>query len=121
MSPLRGAGPAVSGGDMVPVAARLRYTQWLRLGVGLVVLCVAAGAPQFLGGSFADVWPTTLVYLGLGVVAEMGWRAISRRALLLFGLMLMIDGVYLGWLSYLTGGVYSPVRYLILLQVVAVT
>src|SRR3954454_4934815 len=44
-----------------------------------------------------------------------------QRALLLFGVMLMIDGLYLGWLSSLTGGVYSQVRYLIFLQVVAVT
>src|SRR5439155_20907798 len=39
----------------------------------------------------------------------------------LFGVMLMIDGVYIGWLTYLTGGVYSNVRYLILIQAVAVT
>ena len=49
---------------------------------------------------------------------EIGWRVITHRALLLFGLMLMIDGAYLGWTSYLTGGVFSPVSYLILIHVV---
>src|SRR2546423_3709852 len=117
----RSSRPVLSGGDMVPVAARLRYTQWLRFGFGMAVLVVAAGAPQFLGAPLSDVWPSTLVYLGLGLVAEVGWRLTSHRALVLFGVMLMIDGIYLGWLSYLTGGVYSQVRYLILLQVVAVT
>src|SRR5205085_12450380 len=98
----RQGGPALTGtGDMVPVTARLRYTQWLRLGIGVLVLCVAAATPQTLGASFRDVLPSTLMYLGLGVIAELGWRAISHRALLLFGLMLMIDGIYLGWLSYL--------------------
>src|SRR4051794_26251158 len=108
-------------GDMVPVTARLRYTQWLRLGIGALVLCVAAAAPATLGASLGDVLPSTLMYLCLGLVAELGWRVIRHRALLLFGVMLMIDGIYLGWLSYLTGGVYSQVRYLIFLQVVAVT
>src|SRR4051812_5777885 len=127
MSPAKGIvnrqrGPVVAtGGDMVPVTARLRYTQWLRLGIGALILCVAAAAPSTLGASLRDVLPSTLMYLCLGLVAELGWRVIRHRALLLFGVMLMIDGIYLGWLSYLTGGVYSQVRYLIFLQVVAVT
>src|SRR3954451_1504947 len=127
MSPAKGIvnrqrGPVVAtGGDMVPVTARLRYTQWLRLGIGALILCVAAAAPSTLGASLRDVLPSTLMYLCLGLVAQLGWRVIAHRALLLFGVMLMIDGIYLGWLSYLTGGVYSQVRYLMFLQVVAVT
>src|SRR3954471_20596255 len=109
--------PALAGGDMVPVAARLRYTQYLRFGIAALVLAVAAIAPTALGGSFRDVWPTTVVFLGLAAVAEFGWRMVEHRALLLFGVMLMGDGVYLGWISSLTGGVYSQVRFLVLLHV----
>jgi two-component system cell cycle response regulator len=113
--------PALAGGDMVPVGARLRYTQFLRFGMAALILVVAAAVPEALGAPLRDVWPTTLVYLALAAVAEVGWRLVSHRALVLFGVMLMVDGVYLGWISYLTGGVYSQVRFLVLLHVVAVT
>src|SRR4051812_17296744 len=115
--------PAVAGSasDLVPVASRLRYTQMLRFGIGVLILCASAAAPQALGGSFSDVWAPTMIYLGLAAVAELGWRVVSHRALLLFGAMLMVDGVYLGWVSYLTGSVFSHVRFLILIHVVAVT
>jgi diguanylate cyclase (GGDEF)-like protein len=86
-----------------------------------LILIVAAVVPEALGAPLRDVWPTTLVYLSLAAVAEIGWRVVSHRALVLFGVMLMVDGIYLGWISYLTGGVYSQVRFLVLLHVVAVT
>jgi diguanylate cyclase (GGDEF)-like protein len=108
-------------GDMVPVAARMRYTQLLRVGMGIAVLVLAIARPLVVGAKFSDIWPATLLYLGVAAVAEAGWRAVAQRALVLFGLMLTVDGIYLGAITYLTGGVYSQFRYLVLIYVVAIT
>jgi diguanylate cyclase (GGDEF)-like protein len=47
------------------------------------------------------------------------WKLWRAQALVLFALPLMVDGVYLGWTSWATGQ-QSPVRYLIVLQLIAV-
>src|SRR4051812_10242690 len=44
-----------------------------------------------------------------------------RRGLWLFGRLLMLDGLYLAWASYMTGGSNGPLRYLILVHLGAVT
>jgi diguanylate cyclase (GGDEF)-like protein len=108
-------------GDMVPVAARMRYTQLLRLGLGVAVVVLAAARPEIVGAHFDHIWPSTVVYLTIAAIAEIGWRAVAHRALVLFGLMLIVDGLYLGAISYVTGGVYSQMRYLVLIYVVAIT
>ena len=40
---------------------------------------------------------------------------------MLLGVTLLLDGAYLTWISYLTGGMSSPVRYLFVLHLVGVT
>ena len=45
----------------------------------------------------------------------------NRRGLWLFGSLLMLDGLYLAWASYMTGGSNGPLRYLILVHLGAVT
>jgi diguanylate cyclase (GGDEF)-like protein len=46
---------------------------------------------------------------------------VRRHGGLVFGALLGIDGVFLLWASYATGGATGPVRYLILVHVAAVT
>jgi len=113
--------PIARIGEVVPVAARLRYTQLLRLGIAALVTGLAVVRPGLLGASLGEIWPATTLYLGLAAIAEVGWRVIAHRARGLFAVMLMVDGVYLGWTTYLTGGVLSQISYLVLLHVVGVT
>src|SRR5205807_8249597 len=64
---------------------------------------------------------SALGYLLVCVFAELLWRLMHRRGLWLFGSLLMLDGLYLAWASYLTGGSNGPLRYLILVHLGAVT
>jgi diguanylate cyclase (GGDEF)-like protein len=106
--------------ESVPVAERLRVTQYLRLAaVGLLMGCAFA-APQVLGDSRRQAITATFVYLGVVVFGEGLSRLLKERVVLLFSALLIIDGLWLAWTSYLTGGSTSPVRYLVLLHLGAV-
>ncbi|MCW2623145.1 MAG: diguanylate cyclase [Frankiales bacterium] len=120
MSTLLARTPVGPGGDSVPVAERLRVMQYLRLaGVALVLLC-ALIAPDVLGTGRDAAVVTSLLYAGVVLLAEMLSRLGTHRLVLLFGVLLILDGVWLAWVSYLTGGLWSPLRYAILLHLAAV-
>jgi diguanylate cyclase (GGDEF)-like protein len=105
--------------DLVPLAERLRYMQLFRLGVSALAFLFAGLAPDLFSDlRFSQVAAGTGAFLLATTASEglsrLGWQ----RAL--FGAMLIIDGLYLAWLSYATGGIASPFRYLVLLHLVAV-
>ena len=64
--------------------------------------------------------PWALGFLALIVTVELIVRLIPKRMVLLFSGMLMVDGVWLAWAAYLTGGTTSPLRYAMLLHLGAV-
>jgi diguanylate cyclase (GGDEF)-like protein len=112
---------AVAGGDAVPVAERFRITQLIRLSaVALTLLCkwVAPEAlsPDLNGG----LVPWAVGFLGATFAAELIVRVLPKRIVLLFSAMLMVDGIWLAWAAYLTGGTTSPLRYAMLLHLGAV-
>ncbi|MDQ1687195.1 MAG: hypothetical protein QOK42_170 [Frankiaceae bacterium] len=108
--------------ELVPLASRLRYSQLLRLGMALTILVLAATVPQVLGGYLRSLAPVTLAYLGVAAIGELGARLLPRRSLLvIFGLLLIVDGAWLAYLTYLTGGAYSQVRYLMIIHITGVT
>lgn len=109
------------GGEVASLAERLAYMQWLRVGFA----AVAVGATPLVLALSADlahqVRVTTFGYLGLVAAAEALRRKVPRSSLHVLGAMLLVDGIYLAWTTYLTGGVDSPLRVLIYLHVVSVT
>jgi diguanylate cyclase (GGDEF)-like protein len=110
----------VRAAESVPVAERLRVTQYLRVAaIGLLLLC-AALAPQALAPGRRQAVLTTLVYAGIVVVGEGLSRILRDRVVVLFSALLIIDGLWLAWASYVTGSLSSPVRYLVLLHLGAV-
>ena len=114
-------GNARSAADVVSLAERLRHMQLLRLALVVAASSFSLLAPELIGGrGFGDLLAGTGLYLLLSLVSEGIWRLSRRRGLTLFGGMLILDGVYLAWLSYMTGGSGSPLRYLIVLHLVAV-
>ena len=107
-------------GDAVPVEERFRITQLLRLAAaGLVLLC-AWLAPEAMLPDTGTIYPWTLSFVAVAILAETLVRVFPRRTLVLFSGMLMVDGIFLAWAAYLTGGTTSPLRYLLLLQLGAV-
>ncbi|MCA1846423.1 MAG: hypothetical protein LC792_25160, partial [Actinobacteria bacterium] len=105
---------------IVPLADRVRYMRLFRLAaVALVVACKVA-APGLLRGSTHQVFVGTGCFLGVSVAGEVLWRLLGRRNLRLLGVMPIVDGAYLAWLSFVTGATVSPARYLIVVYLVAV-
>ncbi len=112
---------SVAAGDAVPVTERFRVSQWLRvafaglLGMGLLTL-PSAFEPQ---GN--EMVPWLLGYLGVAGLGEVAVRLRPQRALGLFSTFLILDGIWLSTLTYLSGATTSPVRYGVLLHLGAVT
>jgi diguanylate cyclase (GGDEF)-like protein len=107
-------------GELVPIADRMRYMQGFRL-----LLAVAVGLVAAIVGDNLTVAPLVLVaitagYLAMSGLTHLAWRVSRRGGLALFGMMLMIDGVFLAWTSWATGGAVSPLRFVIALHLVTV-
>ena len=109
-----------TSGELVPITDRLRYMQGFRFVLAAVVGVVAALSQGSLETSALELGALTGAYLVLSLVTHVAWRVSRRGGLALFGFMLMVDGAYLAWVSYATGGAASPLRYLILLHIIAV-
>ncbi|MGI8707598.1 MAG: diguanylate cyclase [Actinomycetota bacterium] len=105
--------------DLVPISERIRYMQLLRLGVAVVVLLASWLVPGALGAGFDKLALVTVAYVVASLAGEAMWR-FTRRSTVLFGTLLIVDGLYLAWISYLTGGLISPFRFLILLHLISV-
>ena len=107
--------------DLVPLEERLLYLRVLRAVIAAATVLDAALLPHLLRRPFLTVASSALGYLVVCLVAEGVWRLMHRRGLWLFGGLLMMDGIYLAWATYCTGGSNGPLRYLILVHLGAVT
>lgn len=106
--------------ELVPLADRLRYMRLLRIGLVLVVVTVAGLNPGGVAPASTRLWPATAVYIAMFSAGELFWRLWRRRGLWLFGVLLVTDAAYLVYASYLTGGMSSPLRFTVLLHLIAV-
>jgi len=110
-----------SAGELVPLADRLRYTQVFRAVLVAIVAGCTLALPEGLVVPAAQVWLATAGFAAAAAVGHGLWRVSGRRGgVTVFGAMLIVDGLYLAWASYATGGWASPLRYLILIHVAAV-
>jgi hypothetical protein len=107
--------------DLVPLRERLLYLRVLRAVLAAMTVLDAALLPQPLERSFMFIACVALGYVLLSWAIEGVWRLLQRPGLWLFGLLLIIDGVYLAGSTYLAGGSNGPVRYLVLVYLAAIT
>ena len=128
-TPVSASRSASRSTDAVPLGERLRVMQLLRLAAIGLVLLAAVLAPDSLTPTIAGVRDesyvdsaivTTLVYAVAVALAEGVSRLLQARKVLVFSVMLIVDGIWLAWASYLTGSLGSPIRYLVLLHLGAV-
>jgi diguanylate cyclase (GGDEF)-like protein len=116
------AQPTTVVAELVPLASRLRYSQLLRVGMALLILGLSAVVPSVLGGYLRSLAPVTLAFLGCAAIGELAARLLPRRFMLVvFGALLIVDGAWLAYLTYLTGGAYSQIRYLMIIHITGVT
>jgi diguanylate cyclase (GGDEF)-like protein len=111
---------AGSASELVPLAERVQRMQLFRLAVSALVVMFGLLAPEVLGAGLGELALGLGTYVVLSLACEWAWQRF-RGGLVLFGAMLIADGVFLAWLSYATGGLVSPLRYLILLHLIAVS
>ena len=110
----------IPSAEVVPLADRMRYMQVFRFSLVPVVALAVWIARDSLEASVAALVAGTVTYMALSLLGQLAWRASSRGGLAIFTAMLLSDGVYLAWTSYATGSGASPVRYLIILHIIAV-
>ena len=103
---------------MVPFGDRVRHLQAFRLALAALVAAAWLLVPAVHRVPAGDVLGPVAAYLALAALAGLAWRYGARRALPLFGAMLLVDGVLLAWLVHATGGLLQA---LVLAHVVVVT
>ncbi|MGH2749018.1 MAG: diguanylate cyclase [Actinomycetota bacterium] len=115
------APPHTAPSELVSLAERTGYLQALRVAFAIIVLGAAVLTPSVVRASLADLTLITAGYLALSALTEGVRRFVTRRGLALVSAMLLVDGIYLAWVAYSTGGTLSPLRFLFYVHLVAVT
>ena len=107
--------------EIVSIAERMVYMQALRVVFACVVMASAIFASHIVGAALEDLALATSGYLVCSAAVEILRRLEGRRGIATVMCMLLVDGVYLAWVQYATGGAQSPLRFLIFLHLIAVT
>jgi two-component system cell cycle response regulator len=108
-------------GELVPLADRLRYMLGFRVFVAIGVVLSISFAGDALFVPERTIGLATAAFVVVAFLSHAAWQLSGRRGATLFGAMLIVDGVFLAWAAYATGGAASPVRPLIAIEIVAVT
>ncbi len=117
------AAPAPRGASVhiVSLADRMGYVQALRAAFVGVVLGTGFFASPLVGSSVAELILVASFYLVVAASVEAIRHLMRSRGLALVSVMLLLDGVFLAWSMYATGGTQSPLRFLAYLHIVAVS
>lgn len=87
--------------------------------VALIIICWLV-VPSSRGASFLVISAGSIGYLAVTLGIEAWWRRAAQPSRWLFGVVAMADSVFLAWASYGTAGLETPLRYLVLLQLITI-
>ena len=107
--------------EVASLAERMGSLQVLRVVIAALALSSGLFVPDVIGATFGDLILGTALFLLLTAMAEGLRRMDTGRGLLIISVSLIVDGLYLGWVLYVAGGVLSPLRFLLFVHVIAVT
>jgi diguanylate cyclase (GGDEF)-like protein len=99
---------------------RLGYLLVLRVAMSMMVLSAGVLRPELLGAPMAALVSLIAAYLSASTILEIVRRRIPRLGFPIVTALLLMDGAFLAYAMYATGGTQSPVRFLAYLQLVAV-
>lgn len=111
----------LSAVDLVPLGERMRMISAFRGTAAALIILGWLMVPSTRG--MASLQTTLIVvfgYLAGTLLVEALWRRTDHTARFLFGVIAMADSVFLAWASYGTAGLDTPLRYLVLLQLITV-
>jgi signal transduction histidine kinase len=112
-------GPGQVSSDFVSLSYRMRSLLAMR--IGFAVAAVTAGVAHHGDGTRPGLAVSSALYVGVEIVAELVRRGGRGRRLAVLAFEVLLDGVYLTWITYLTGGALSPFQSLIYVHVIAMT
>src|SRR5436190_8584665 len=105
--------------EFVSLAERMGYLHGVRAGFAVVAMAFVALTPNDPSAPLRQVGLATIAYLSLAALTEVLRRHDGGRRLGVVGWTLLADGVYIAWLTYLTGGTQSPLRFLAYVHLIA--
>ncbi|HVE45900.1 MAG TPA: GGDEF domain-containing protein [Acidimicrobiales bacterium] len=112
----------VAPADLAPLHRRLGLLQVLRMGITVAVSAAGLLVPGALGGSSRGALVMlSLVYAGATGAIEMARRRGGLHGVMFVNGLVLLDGLYLAAVMSLTGGPQSPLSFLVLVHVIAVT
>ena len=107
--------------EMVSLSERLSLMLIVRVAMVIVAATAGSFGVEMEQGAASSLMMVSAVYVGISILCECLRRVGGGRGLVVIGLMLLVDGVYLGWVTYATGGAHSPLRFLLFAHLVTVT
>jgi hypothetical protein len=107
--------------DYTALSERMAYLLVLRVGMAAMVLAWSAIRPEALGVPLQVLAGVASGYLVISALAEWSRRRAGRAGFWVFSGMLLLDGLFLAYAMYVTGGTQSPIRFLAYLHLVAVS
>jgi two-component system cell cycle response regulator len=107
--------------DLVPLAERMRWMRVFRLACAAIALAAWALLPELVHARPVVLAASVGGYLALTLGGEAAWRLSGRRGLSLFGGLVVLDGLFLGWAAYGLTDAAGPLRYLVVVHIVCVT
>jgi len=106
--------------EMVPLAERLRSMAFFRIVLACLLIGGSVAWPSAVQGDLRTYASGTAGYLAISLVGYLLWRAWPGRGLFLFSSLLLLDGLFLVWATYLGGGVTSSAGLVVIAYIVAV-
>ena len=108
--------------DLVPLADRMRYLEGMRLAI---TACVVAYAMVVSTAGRTAVAPGTVLavsatYTAVSLLVYGLWSLRRARGQMLFGALLLGDSVFVVWAAHTSGGAASPLRLLLVVQLISV-
>ena len=107
--------------EMVSLSERLSLMLIVRCALVSVAISSSAFGVAMESGAIRSLLMLSSIYLVLSVAAEGLRRINGGRGLVVIGILLLVDGIYLAWITYATGGAHSPLRFLLYAHLIAVT
>jgi len=115
-----GASPQARA-DFTALGDRMSYLLVLRLAIGAMIAIWAVLRPEALVVPLSTLSTWIAAYLVVALVGEWVRRRTTRFDYAILTGLLLIDGLFLACAMYATGGTQSPIRFLVYLQLVAVS
>lgn len=107
--------------ELAPLSERTGYVEVLRTGIGMVVLATIVLRPSIATVGAGLMVLVTGAYVSVSAIPLLLRRRKVENMLAVAQGMLLADGIYLAWVTLVTGGAASSLRFLFFVHVIVVT